>query len=556
MLFVSGVLSIASITGHTSDLRPNQLQRLKKLALRRVRDNVVVNQELARPLCELSQELGRQIGLLIDRLGHVRHIIVGDAQRIFIPELERERATRLRGLRLVHTHLKSEPLSDEDIADLTLLRLDYITAITSDQAGLPTHFYSAHVQPGQKPGFTLEGPFRPGQVPENFRETMEDLEVSFRRQSDRLKVANKGPRAFLVGVYTPSARSSRSPEDSMTELVELCRTAGVEPVELFIQRRPKIEPSTVAGSGKIREISIRAVQEDVEMLIFDLELAPAQATRLSKLSDMKILDRTQLILDIFSRNARSRDGKLQVELAQLRYLKGRLSETDDNMSRLTGGIGARGPGETKLEIGRRRVEEKISRLEKELDSVKHRRELNRRHRERADLPICSIVGYTNAGKSTLLNALTKSDVFVENRLFATLDPTTRRLRFPQEKEIILSDTVGFIHELPPELSRAFQATLEELDRSHLLLHCIDAADPSREDKIEAVEHILEELELAGIPRIRVYNKCDLLADEEREALESRADSVVVSAERRLHLDRLLAVMEEALFHAAAGRTAL
>ncbi|MBI3395603.1 MAG: GTPase HflX, partial [Spirochaetia bacterium] len=335
----------------------------------------------------------------------------------------------------------------------------------------------------------------------------------------------------------------------------------VQPVMQFTQRRPKIDPSTVVGSGKIKEISVKAVQENVEMLIFDLELAPAQATRLSKLSDMKIIDRTQLILDIFARNAQSRDGKLQVELAQLRYLKGRLSELDDNMSRLTGGIGGRGPGETKLEIGRRRVEEKLTRLEKELKGLKHRRELNRRHRERAHLPIVSIVGYTNAGKSTLLNALTRSEVLVENRLFATLDPTTRRLRFPREREIILADTVGFIHELPPELKRAFEATLEELSNSDLLLHCIDAGDVSRDAKIQAVEGILDEMGLSDIPRIRVYNKCDLLSPDDAQALETRPGSIAVSAQSKLHLDRLLLMMEEALYERTdsggpAGRTAV
>ena len=473
--------------------------------------------------------------------------LVGDAQRIYIPELDRSRSARMRGVRLVHTHLSREPLTQEDIYDLTLLRLDYITAITITHDGFPEKFYSAHVLPGEAPGYVIEEPVLPGQIPETLRETLSELEAMFRREADRTKDSEGRPRAFLVGVYTPDMRKRRDPDDSMAELKELCLTAGVQVIDIIIQKRPKIDGVTLIGSGKVKEIAIQAVQKNVDHIIFDLELSPAQATRLSAESDLKIIDRTQLILDIFSRNARSRDGKLQVELAQLRYLKGRLSEKDDNMSRLTGGIGGRGPGETKLEIGRRRVNDRISRLENELDSIRHRRELNRQRRARNRIPVVSIVGYTNAGKSTLLNALTESEVHAENKLFATLDPTTRRLRFPEEREIILSDTVGFIHDLPPELSRAFQATLEELEDSDLLLHCIDAADHTMDQKIQAVDRILQEMELVEIPTIFVYNKSDRVDGEKLESLQNLENSITVSAINGTGMEELLELMEYRLF---------
>lgn len=535
---------ISQLSGNTQDLKKDQIRRLKKLAGRRIRENVLVSQEFARALCALSVELGRQLGALIDRQGHVRVLIVGDAQRIFIPDLERRGAVRLRGLRLVHTHLYQEPLSQEDLADLTLLRLDYITAITIDDHGLPASYYSAHVQPGN-PGYELEPPRRPGTLTEDFTETMDALERSFREET-KLKHAGPNQRAILVGVYTPAMRAARSPTDSMAELWELATTAGVEPVVEFKQTRSRLDAGTVIGSGKATEIGIRAVQEGAELLIFDLELTPAQATKLSALCDLKIIDRTQLILDIFARNARSRDGKLQVELAQLRYLKGRLSEKDDNMSRLTGGIGGRGPGETKLEIGRRRVNDRIMRLEKELKSLKHRRQLNRAQRDRSRVPVVSIVGYTNAGKSTLLNALTNSEVYTEQRLFATLDPTTRRLRFPHEREIILSDTVGFIHDLPPELGRAFEATLEELGDSDLLLHCVDVADPRRQQKMIAVEKILADMDLGHVPVQLVLNKSDMLGAEERQDLPID-DALLVSASTREGLAELTELVRSRVF---------
>ncbi|AMX72530.1 GTPase HflX [Leptospira borgpetersenii] len=512
---------ISKLSGNLNGLKSNQIQRLKKISEKRIREDVIVSQDFARTLCELSLEIGKQIGILIDRSGYVTHVLVGSDNSIEIPFLDRLRTSeaRLRGLRLVHTHLKGESLNQEDLTDLALLRLDYMTAVVMDTSGNPNGYYSAHLNPESDDLWSVLPKKYPGQLTEGILEEILEIESRLSRSKKNLKDAQKENRAFLVGVY-PERSVGRHPSLSMEELKELCRTAEVHVVDTFIQRKNRLDPSTVLGKGKLEEIILKAIQKHVELLVFDLELTPSQAKKISDIADIKVIDRTQLILDIFARNAKSRDGKLQVELAQLKYLKGRLTELDDNMSRLTGGIGGRGPGETKLEIGKRRVEERITRLEVELKSLKKRREINRRQRKRNELPAVGIVGYTNAGKSTFLNALTNSEILSENKLFATLDPTTRRIRFPEEREIIISDTVGFIHDLPPELSNAFKATLEELGDSDLLVHVVDVSNPDYKLQMEAVEKILEELELSHIPMIQVFNKIDNLEKFKTWKIES------------------------------------
>lgn len=536
-----------NIVGNLEGLKPSQIYQLKKITRRKLDESFVITPELAKEISLISFSLFRQIGLLVDRKGKIKTLIVGDDKRIVIPELERERSNRLKELRLIHTHLKKEPLTEEDLYDLTLLRFDLITAITIDPQGLPEKLYSARLSPANPKGYELLEPEKIGQFKNDLKEIINLVEIEFKEFVESTKIASILPKAILVGIYTPEMRKKRKPEDSINELKELCRTAGVIPVEVVIQKKDKIEPSTVIGSGKLKEITFLAVQKDADILIFDRELTPGQAIKISKETNLKIIDRTQLILDIFSKHAKSRDGKLQVELAQLKYLKGRLSEKDDNMSRLTGGIGGRGPGETKLEIGKRRVEERIHRLEEELKKIKQRREINRKTRKESKIPLVSIVGYTNSGKSTLLNSLTNSNVFAENLLFATLDPTTRRIRFPEEKEVIIADTVGFIYDLPPELEKAFSATLEELQYSDLLIHCVDASDPLRDQKIYDVQNILEKLELTRIPQILVYNKMDLLPESEKEIFESSKEIIAISALKKIGLDKLLRRIEEMLF---------
>jgi GTP-binding protein HflX len=297
------------------------------------------------------------------------------------------------------------------------------------------------------------------------------------------------------------------------------------------------------GEGKIKEVIIRALQQGATLLVFDQNLSPAQVRSISAITEIKVVDRAQLILDIFARRAHTLDGKVQVELAQLKYIFPRLVGKGTAFSRLMGGIGGRGPGETKLEIDRRRIRDRIAHLEGQLKSLAKGRLQRRQRRIRAEVPIVSIVGYTNAGKSTLLNTLTQSAVFTEDLLFATLDTSTRRLRFPREREVIITDTVGFIRQLPKSLLGAFRATLEELEDADLLLHVVDLSNPRLEEHIRAVERILQELEFDRIPRLLVFNKIDLVAQEEVRALCRRFNAISVSARDRRTFGPLLAELE-------------
>jgi len=535
---------------------------------RRLRPAEVASPELASLLCGISREIERQVGILVGRRGDVEHVFVGDASRIYLPELGRVRAGRgrFRGLRLIHTHLRNEPLTRDDLVDLALLRLDLVAAIGVQPDGRPADLHAAHLLP------PVEGkPTSPWQILPSvpFHHSTLDaaalidaLEEEFDRAAPSNVANDMRDRALLVVVDIRQRKGTAGAADQVTkgeekvqELRELCRTAGVRVMGVLEQRRPEADPKYLIGRGKLEEVLIRAMQLDANVLIFDPDLTPVQAHAIADFTDLKVIDRTMLILDIFAQRAKSRDGKLQVELAQLRYRLPRLHEKNTMMSRLTGGIGGRGPGETKLEENRRRARERIHRLEKEIDRFGEQRAGRRAERVRRRLPVVAIVGYTNAGKSTLLNALTKSEVLAEDKLFATLDPTTRRLRFPQEREIIIADTVGFIRDLPRDLARAFRATLEELDQADLLLHVVDAGDPARERQTVAVESILADLGLAETPRLLVMNKIDLVPPDERAVL-TRPDRglpvVAISAQEPATTGPLLAAIELALWRDGLG----
>jgi GTP-binding protein HflX len=534
--------------GNVLGLKPSELKHLRNTFRRRVLEEDIVSPELAGHLAEFSQQTNRQVGVLLNRKGEVEHVIVGNAHQLELPDVGRARAgqVRLRGLRLVHTHLKSEPLTKDDLTDLALLRLDLVAAIGVNDDGSPGVLHYAHLLPENGEG-TL---WRTETVRDVYEQpdcaaTLKALEDELAQKAASVRRVAGRERAVLVAVCLDGRRADS--EASLLELKELARTAGVEVVDELLQVRRAADPKYLIGHGKLDELNLRAMQKLAEVLIFDKELSPSQARHISEATSMKVLDRTQLILDIFAQRAQSGDGKLQVELAQLKYLLPRLVQSDQSLSRLAGGIGGRGPGETKLEVDRRRVRDRITFLERKIDQLSQDRKTRRRQRSRKDLPVISIVGYTNAGKSTLLNALTKSDVLAEDKLFATLDPTSRRLRFPREHEVIITDTVGFIRDLPKDLVNAFRATLEELEDASLLLHVIDAADPARFTHVEAVEKILGSLGLRDQPRLLVWNKVDGLSAEDAEALVRERGGVAVSARDRRGFDTLLHKAEATLF---------
>ncbi len=412
--------------------------------------------------------------------------------------------------------------------DLLFLRLDLLSVLKVTDQGLPENLYSVHLLPDSRDGknWAFLPPVHPANQDDSFDEFIHALEGEFTRK-DKGKSLDKGEdRAILVSVTTESRLQA---EESLAELVELAGSDDVIVLKTVLQRRRKVNPRLILGKGKLADIMIMALQLNANLLIFNQELNPSQIRSITDYSEMRVIDRTQLILDIFAHRALSREGKLQVEMAQLKYMLPRLSSRDDALSRLTGGIGARGPAETKLEIDRRRINDRLARLGGVVEQVRKERYRRRCRRRKKDLPVLSLVGYTNAGKSTLLNTLTKSKIVAEDKLFATLDPTSRRLRFPQEMEVLLTDTVGFIRHLPADLLQAFSATLEELEEADLLVHVIDVSNPVFREQMLVVEDLLRKLDLGTIPCMKLFNKVDKVAENAMLLADVEREGVVVSA---------------------------
>ena len=534
------------IHGSTTGLKSSQVKALERIYQRRLPAGELITPELARYITEHSRELRRQIGLIIDRSGEVKYVVLGDDREIVIPDLSGYGMGRsgLRGLRCVHTHLKGEPLSQDDLNDLALLRLDMMVSLAVGDDGLPGAVNYAHLIPPDPEGqiHLLQKASSLYALDLDFGSFIRALDAELERsRSESQDLGDTREKAILLAVTQAPLREA---EDALDELTELARTADVVVLDRIMQRSRKMNPRSLMGEGKLKEVVISALHRGATLLVFDQDLTPVQARTITAMTDLKVIDRSQLILDIFARRAHTLDGKVQVELAQLKYILPRLSGKGTEMSRLMGGIGGRGPGETKLETDRRRIRDRISRLEKQLASLSKGRLQRRQKRIKKGVPIVSIVGYTNAGKSTLLNALTQSEVFTEDLLFATLDTSTRRLRFPEDREVIITDTVGFIRQLPKSLMGAFKATLEEMVDAHLLLHVVDISNPRFEEQIRAVDRILSDLDLEEIPRILVFNKIDLIPDEEVAPLCRRFEAIAVSAQRRKTFADLLREMEE------------
>lgn len=565
--------TISNIEGNLQGLKPNQIRRLEKLYQRRIPPRQIVTQEFARQLSEASHEIHRQVGVLVNRNGYVEHVVVGNARSIVLPDLKRVRMgfDRFRGLRCLHTHLAGEGLTQDDLTDLALLRLDLMAAIDVRSDGMPGVVRAAHLLPASAQAsrqvsndlddalnspeptamWVFLEPRVPSQIDTDFVDLIESLEEELARARHIRNPRDQRDRAILVGVTTGSAASV---QESLDELRELARSAGVVVLDSIIQRRPKLDPRSLVGKGKLDELIIRSLQLGADVIIFDQNLSPAQVRAINEATDLKIIDRTQLILDIFAQRAQSREGKIQVELAQLKYMLPRLTGSGIEMSRLMGGIGGRGPGETKLEVDRRRVRDRIHLLEKQIEQIRTSRRVQRTRRTRRDLSIISIVGYTNAGKSTLLNALTTSTVTAEDRMFATLDPTSRRLRLPRDQEVIINDTVGFIRDLPPDLITAFRATLEEMEGSDVLIHLVDASSAQLESHIASVEKILADLNLSAVPRLLVFNKSDLLSEDEVSNLRQAFSAVMISALNPKTLVPMIERMSGMLDNVNADRT--
>ena len=511
--------------------------------------DAVVTPEAARALTEASVLIGRQVGLIIDRSGSVRNVLVGTNHDILIPDLSEHRlgARRLRGVRFVHTHLKEQPLNQEDLTDLALLRLDLIAAVFARPDGLPGSISLAHLLP-PNPEERLYEVLPPAPVHGLALDAYE-LVTTLEREMERLHRAVeviKKDRAILVSV---SKAGRQEQEESIEELKELARSDNIHVLDTVIQRPHDINPRTLLGEGKLKELIIRSQQLGADLIVFNQDLTPAQVRSIGDITEMRVIDRTQLILDIFARRAHSGDGKVQVELAQLKYRLPRLSERSTALSRLTGGIGGRGPGETRLEIDMRRARDKIRRLEKQLDGLGRARHQRRERRIGSAIPIVSIAGYTNAGKSTLFNALTRADVKAEDLLFATLDTATRRLRFPKEREVVITDTVGFIRDLPKDLLGAFRATLDEMQDADLILHVVDVSNPRFEQQMASVDGILNEIGLDEIPRLMVFNKVDQVNPLWAKAIAARFRGVTCSAIRPESLGGVLVEIEKRVWGA-------
>lgn len=541
------------IKGNIKGIRDSVIAELQKLY--DMQSPQLVSQELAVKLADITEYINREISVYITRSGQIIEIAVGDNATVELPSFSGRRgAGRLSGIRCIHTHPGGNPyLSGVDISALKNNKYDAMVAI----GVLSPDFTKSELTFGLITGidsnenYTAEcyGPYSIEDAENiNFVNTVSTIERILDKQTGTASLQVMSERAILIGMEWGRNDSLWTVDDSLEELKQLADTAGATVIKKFIQKRPKPDPAFFIGRGKVQELALYAQQENIDLCIFDDELSPAQQRNIESVMGIRILDRTALILDIFAQRARTNEGKLQVELAQLQYTLPRIMGKGLMLSRLGGGIGTRGPGETKLEVDRRRIRDRIAFIKEQIEKVKAVRSLHRSKRKKNNVFEVSLVGYTNAGKSTLLNTLTNSDIYAKDQLFATLDPTTRQLTLPNKQEIIITDTVGFIQRLPHQLIAAFRSTLEVVTEADLLVHVIDVSHELYKEQAAAVHEVLKEIGAETKPVITVYNKIDKLLPDSKLAdrLALEEDTVCISAAKKLNLESLQQMIESHL----------
>ena len=541
------------IKGNIKGIRDSVIAELQKLY--DMQSPQLVSQELAVKLADITEYINREISVYITRSGQIIEIAVGDNATVELPSFSGRRgAGRLSGIRCIHTHPGGNPyLSGVDISALKNNKYDAMVAI----GVISPDFTKSELTFGLITGidsnenYTAEcyGPYNIEDAENiNFVNTVSTIERILDKQTGTASLQVMSERAILIGMEWGRNDSLWTVDDSLEELKQLADTAGATVIKKFIQKRPKPDPAFFIGRGKVQELALYAQQENIDLCIFDDELSPAQQRNIESVMGIRILDRTALILDIFAQRARTNEGKLQVELAQLQYTLPRIMGKGLMLSRLGGGIGTRGPGETKLEVDRRRIRDRIVFIKDQIEKVKAVRSLHRSKRKKNNVFEVSLVGYTNAGKSTLLNTLTNSDIYAKDQLFATLDPTTRQLTLPNKQEIIITDTVGFIQRLPHQLIAAFRSTLEVVTEADLLVHVIDVSHELYKEQAAAVHEVLKEIGAETKPVITVYNKIDKLPPDSKLAdrLALEEDTVCISAAKKLNLETLQQMIESHL----------
>ncbi|MEI6427284.1 MAG: GTPase HflX [Pseudanabaena sp. ELA607] len=523
----------------------------------RLPQDAITTPEFAQRLANLSHALQEPLCVMVNRRGQVVRVGLGSPNQTKMSPLELPRygSERLSGLRCLTTNLRREAPNANDLTAMALQRLDTLVTLTLNQTGYVDRVFTAYLVPESAmpdateklgvAGWTVSEPQTlEALCQEDFLAIVAGLEAEFRREFVAEAIDLQQDRVILVGLITDNQPPERIPF-KLIELQQLVESAGGAVVDLLWQKRGHAHPQTVLGSGKIEEVALTAQTKGANLIVFDRELSPAQIRNLEQLIGVRVSDRTEVILDIFAQRAKSAEGKLQVELAQLEYRLPRLVGRGQALSRLGGGIGTRGPGETKLESDRRVIQKRIVHLQRQVDQLGSQRARMRQKRMEQDLPTIAIVGYTNAGKSTLLNSLTKSDVYAADQLFATLDPTTRRLTLSdplgRKQNLLLTDTVGFIHELPPPLVDAFRATLEEVTEADALLHVVDASHPEWAAQVKAVQQILQDMPITPPPTLMIFNKIDCIANR-ATITDQYPEAILISAMQRQGLDTLCAAL--------------